>query len=98
MHHLTPVSYLLKHPMEKKRLTVALDYEVWNVLQLQAKVVEMSLGRYINKLLRGHLNIQDQSIKDALLRLESQGQLHNDGDSLERAGARLNSENRTGME
>lgn len=59
--------------MENKRLTVNLDYDVWNVLQLQATVLEKSLGRHINSILRQHLEIEDPAIADAILRLQRQG-------------------------
>jgi len=60
--------------MEKKRLTIPLDFEVWNILRLQAKVHEKSLGKHINAILRDHLKLEDPVIKDALLRLEQEGQ------------------------
>lgn len=61
--------------MEKKRLTVSLDFDVWNILQLEAKVHERSLGKHINALLRQQLSIEDPTIREALLRLEREGRV-----------------------
>ena len=59
--------------MEKKRLTIALDYDVWNILQLQAKVHERSLSKHINAILRHRLCIKDAVIEDAIIRLQREG-------------------------
>jgi len=61
--------------MEKKRLTVALDYDIWNILQLEAKVHERSLSKHINAILREQLSIEDPTIREALLRLEREGRV-----------------------
>lgn len=59
--------------MDKQRLTITLDYEVWNILKLQAKVHERSLGKHINSILRGHVGVEDPVIRDAIIRLEQTG-------------------------
>lgn len=56
-----------------KRLTITLNYTLWNTLKLQAKVLDRSLSKHITIILRNHLNIQDPSITEAIVRLQKQG-------------------------
>lgn len=59
----------------KTRFSLTLDESVYETLKLQATVLEIPLSRYINKLLREKLDLQDDQIDNALRRLERQREI-----------------------
>jgi len=59
----------------KSRLSLTLDNDVEEAIRLQATVLEIPLSRYINKLLRESLNLQNKNIEDALERLKRKGEV-----------------------
>lgn len=59
----------------KTRFSLTIDDNVYETLRLQATILEIPLSRYINKILRDHLNIQSDEIESALRRLERQGKI-----------------------
>lgn len=54
----------------KQRFSLTIDEDVYDTIRLQATILDMSLSRYINKILRDTLNVQNEQIEAALLRLK----------------------------
>ena len=73
----------------KTRFSLTIDENVYDTIKLQATVLDMPVSRYVNKILRDHLNLQNKEIENALVRLEAKRQLEVQGDGLEGPGAGL---------
>lgn len=59
----------------KKRISLTLDEDVYDTLKLQAIVMDIPVSRYINRILRQKLDIQNNEIQEALSRLERKSQI-----------------------
>ena len=73
----------------KTRFSLTIDENVYDTIKLQATVLDMPVSRYVNKILRDHLNLQNKEIENALVRLEAKRQLEVQGHGLEGPGAGL---------
>lgn len=67
----------------KSRISLTLDSGVEETLRLQAKVLDIPLSRYINKILRDALGMQNAQIDAALERLERKRKIEQEANSLE---------------